>query len=168
MLSYFKVICLKCKMEAIEKTEEKVEVSYKDPQNFKEIVEEVKNAQTHDDVVKIINRTFPTWILGWPKRYSLDYPHFQNNWAFVCKRAGCTPLSVIIVDKIEFKDSEYKLVRLFSELLTVFGHSVRRKEEFVGCKMCGDAIPSQGVYNQLVERKVANIPGCWMVKCRAC
>lgn len=155
-------------MEEIKKLEEKTVVSYKDPQNFDDIVEEVKNAETHDDVVNIINKTFPTWILGWPKRYSVDYSHFQNNWAFVCKKAGCKPLSVIIVDKIEFNDPEYKLIKLFSELLTVFGHSVRRKEEFIGCKICGDAIPSQGVYRQLVERKVPNIPGCWMVKCRRC
>ena len=93
---------------------------------------------------------------------------FQNNWNFVCKKAGCKPLSVIIVDTIEFKKPNYSLVRLFSELLTVFGHSVRRKEEFIGCKICGDAIPNQNVYNQLVERKVASIPSCWMIKCKNC
>lgn len=153
-------------MEAIKKQKEPEK--YTDPEDFEQVVEEVKNAETHDDVVKIINKTFPGWILGWPKRYSLDYPHFQNNWAFVCKKAGCTPLSVIIVDTIEFKKPNYKLVKLFSELLTVFGHSVRRKEEFIGCKMCGDAIPTELVYKQLVERKVSNIPSCWMIKCKNC
>lgn len=145
-----------------------MELSYKDPQHFNDIVEELKNAENHDNVVNIITKTFPTWIIGWPKRYSVDYPHFKNNWDFVCKKAGCKPLSVIIVDKIEFGNPEYKLVKLFSELLTVFGHSVRRKEEFIGCKICGDAIPSQGIYQQLVERKVANIPSCWMIKCSGC
>ena len=153
-------------MEAIK--EQKVPEKYTDPEDFEQVVEEVKNAETHDEVVKIINRTFPGWIIGWPKRYSVDYPHFQNNWAFVCKRAKCSPLSVIIVDTIEFKKPNYRLVRLFSELLTVFGHSVRRKEEFIGCKMCGDAIPTESVYRQLVERKVANIPSCWMIKCKDC
>ena len=142
--------------------------SYTDPENHEEIVENIKKAETHDEVVKIINKTFPVWIIGWPKRYSDDYPHFQNNWKFVCNKAGCKPLSVIIVSIIEFKKPNYRLVRLFSELLTMFGHSVRRKEEFVGCKMCGDAIPTDSVYKQLVDRKVANIPSCWMIKCKKC
>ena len=141
---------------------------YTDPVNKDEIINDIKNAETHDDVVSIINKTFPEWILGWPKRYCVDYPHFTNNWEFVCKKAGCKPLSVIIVDLIEFNDPDYTLIKLFAELLTVFGHSVRRKEEFIGCKICGDAIPTQDVYNQLVERKVTNIPSCWMIKCFSC
>ncbi len=148
--------------------EQKEHEKYTDPENFEQIVEEIKNAETHGELIEIIDKTFPGWILGWPKRYSVDYPHFQNNWEFVCKKSKCSPLSVIIVDTIEFKKSNYKLVRMFSELLTVFGHSVRRKEEFIGCKMCGDAIPTESVFRQLVERKVPNIPSCWMIKCRGC
>tara|TARA_Y100000389_G_scaffold59633_1_gene55731 strand:+ start:174 stop:629 length:456 start_codon:yes stop_codon:yes gene_type:complete len=151
-------------METISEEKE----NFSDPENTPQIIEEIKNSETHDEVVDIINKTFPKWILGWPKRYSVDYPHFQNNWNFVCKKAECKPLSVIIVDTIEFKKPNYSLVRFFSELLTVFGHSVRRKEEFIGCKICGDAIPNQTVYNQLVERKVPNIPSCWMIKCKNC
>lgn len=148
----------------IEKTEEE---SYVDPQNVDEIIESIKNAEKHDEVVDIINKTFPKWILGWPKRYSVDYPHFQNNWEYICKKSGSTTLSVIIVDYIVFNCKNYKLVQLFCELLTVFGHSVRRKEEFVGCKLCGDAIPTQSVYNQLSERKIP-VPEIWMVKCKGC
>lgn len=148
------------------KVEEKT-LHYQDPENSDEIVGKIEKAETHDGVVKIINETFPTWILGWPRRYSTDYPHFQNNWEYVCKKSECSTLSVIIVDKIVFNDPKYKLVRLFCELLTVFGHSVRRKDEFIGCKVCGNAIPSEYVYKQLVERKIPT-PSCWMVKCTSC
>lgn len=140
---------------------------YENPENVDEIVEKVKNCQMHDDVVKLITETFPGWILGCPKRYSVDFPHFQYNWEYVCKKSGCKPLNVVIVDKIVFDDPKYSLINLFCELLTVFGHSVRRKEEFIGCKMCGDALPSQEIFSQLVERKATNLQ-CWMIKCRGC
>jgi hypothetical protein len=142
--------------------------SYVNPENYNEVVEEIKNAEKHDQVIEIINKTFPRWILGWPKRYCQDYPHFQNNWEFVCKKTGCSSLSVIIVDYVDFKSPQYKLIRMFCELLTLFGHSVRRKEEFIGCKVCGDAIPTQKVYKQLLERKVLNIPKVWSLRCKNC
>lgn len=148
-------------------SETNVQSAYKDPPNTNEVIENIKNAEKHDEVVDIINTTFPGWILGWPKKYSTDYPHFQTNWEYVCKKAECNTLSVIIVDHIVFNNPNYKLIQLFCELLTVFGHSVRRKEEFIGCKICGNAIPTQTVYNQLVERKIS-VPICWMVKCTCC
>ena len=140
---------------------------YKDPHNTEEIINEIKNAETHDQVVNIINNVFPTWILGWPKKYSKDYQHFQHNWEFVCKKSNCNTLSIIIVDKIIFNDPNYTLIRLFCELLTVFGHSVRRKEEFIACNVCGNVIPTKMVYDQLVERKI-NVPQIWTEKCKNC
>ena len=151
------------------KSETKTETKsdYQDPENAAEIVERIKDCGTHDEVVKLINETFPGWIIGWPKRFSVDYPHFQNNWEYMSKKSNCKPLSVIILDEIVFNNPKYTLNKMFCELLTVFGHSVRRKEEFVGCKICGDAIPSQSIYNQLVDRKIAT-PNCWMIKCQNC
>ena len=142
-------------------------MSFEDPENVEEIINKVKECETHDEVVKLINETFPGWILGWSKKYSVDYQHFQNNWEFVCKKSGCKPLNVISVDAIVFNDPNYTLVKLFSELLTVFGHSVRRKEEFIECKICGEALPTQEVFNHLVERMMTKLD-CWMIKCRNC
>lgn len=140
---------------------------YKDPLNKDKIIENIKNAENHNQVIDIITSTFPKWILGWPKKYSDDYKHFQNNWEFVCKKSGCKTLTIIIVDFIVFNSPEHILITLFCELLTVFGHSVRRKEEFIECKVCGDVIPTEPVYKQLIERKI-NVPSCWMVKCSKC
>lgn len=140
---------------------------YKDPENVEEIITELKECKNHEDVVNIINKTFPNWIIGWPKRYCTDYPHFQNNWKFICNKTNSTPLSVIIVDNVVFEDNNFRLLRMFSELLTIFGHSIRRNTEFIGCKICGDAIPNKDIYNQLVERCI-QVPSCWMKKCTHC
>jgi hypothetical protein len=152
-------------MEIVQKSD--TESLYLDPPNTFEIIEKIKTLETHDEVVNLINEIVPGWILGWPKRYSKDYSHFQNNWEFVCKKSQSKTLSVVIVDLITFNDLNHNLIQLFCDLLTLFGHSVRRKEEFIGCKFCGDAIPTQTVYNQLVDRKI-NVPACWMVKCQGC
>jgi hypothetical protein len=140
---------------------------YVDPPQKNKIIEEVKKAENHDEIIKIINRVFPTWILGWPKSYSNDYPHFQNNWEYVCKKTNSKTLSVIIVDQITFNHPKFSLLQLFAELLTVFGHSVRRKEEFIECNKCRCAIPTIKVYNQLVERKIQS-PSKWMNHCTKC
>ena len=47
----------------------------------------LKKLKFSDQVVDIINKTFPGWILGWPKDIVLIIP-FSNNWEFVCKKAG--------------------------------------------------------------------------------
>jgi len=140
---------------------------YKDPKDMDEIINRIKNANMHDDVMKIITETFPSWIVGYPTKYSDDYPSFTDNWNFVCKKSGCTPLNIIIVDFMCFNEKGYTLVQMFSELLTMFGHSIRRKEEFIGCKICGNAIPTEQVFYQLRERNVKT-PNIWMVKCVNC
>jgi hypothetical protein len=142
---------------------------YVNPVNTNEIIEKLKNTETHDEIVNIINETFPTWILGWLKAYSSDYPHFQKNWENVCTSTKTKPLRVVIVNKIVFNDENYSLLRMFCELLTLFGHSVRRKEEFVECKLCGDALPTPYIYNALKEKGTGiKIPLFWSPKCSTC
>ena len=71
------------------------------------------------------------------------------------------------VTSFEAHPKVFKLLEFFCELLTMFGNSVRRKEEFIGCKICGDAIPSQKIYNKLAEKNIP-VPNCWMIKCKNC
>ena len=155
------------------KTHNKLRMSdkYVDPENIDDIIEQIKECKMHNDVMDLIIKTFPTWILGYPKKYSDDYPSLTNNWNFICEKIGCKPLNVIIVDSVQFeeydKDNNHKLIRLFADILTRFGHSVRRSTEFIGCKVCGDAIPNQNLYNEMVSRKVPT-PSCWRVKCEKC
>ena len=101
------------------------------------------------------------------EKYSIDYPHFTKNWENVCNTIKCKPLDIIIIDEIIFNDKDYSIVQMFSELLTVFGHSVRRKEEFFECKFCSSILPNKNVYDKL---KNANIktPPYWSMKCNNC
>jgi hypothetical protein len=140
---------------------------FQDPSNYKEIIEQIKECENHDQVVSLINKTFPEWILGWPKKYSKDFPILTNNWEYVCKKSGTSPLSVIIVETVIFDDSKYTLIKMFSELLTLFGHSVRRKEEFIECTTCGNALPTKTIFLELLERKSTDITS-WNTKCIDC
>jgi hypothetical protein len=141
---------------------------YTDPENIDSIVESIKNSSNHTECVDLINKTFPGWIVGWPKKFCVDYPQFRNNWEFVCKKIGCNPLCVVIVDFVPSEDGKnYTLLKMFTELLTIFGHSVRRNNEFVGCAVCGDAIPSDAIYADLKARKM-QCPKFWTIRCSTC
>lgn len=140
---------------------------YMDPENKDEILKKIRKAETHSDVVKIINDTFPDWIMGWPKKYSDDYSFFTTNWQDGCEKLNCKPLCIIIVDKIVFHDKNYSVIQMFCELLTLFGHSVRRKEEFFECKFCGKILPTEPIYDGL-KKSGALVPQIWSMKCTNC
>jgi hypothetical protein len=142
---------------------------YKNPSKeiTESIISSLKEAENHNKVVDIINSVFPGWIIGCSKKYSLDYPHFTNNWDNVCKKIGCKPLDIVIVDELVFNDTNYSLIQMFCELLTMFGHSVRRKQEFFECKFCSSILPNQEIYNKIIEAKI-KAPEYWSMKCKTC
>ena len=150
-------------------------MSFTDPPNKDEVIEALKNAPTHKDVVDIIKTTFPDWIMGWPNQYCVDYPHLKNNWEYMCQKIKCDPLCVIIVREVAPGLTEGEapeignmhLIRMFTELLTIFGHSVRRCTEFVSCPLCGDAIPVKPIYDEFKARKI-DCPGIWSGRCSTC
>lgn len=141
---------------------------YINPDNYKDIIEEIKQAEMHNDVIRIINKTFPDWIKGWPDKYCEDYPQFKINWEYVCSKSKSKPLSVIIVDFIDNNnDPKFSLVKMFIELLTIFGHSIKRKEEFIGCKYCGSVIPNKKIFEELKKLKFET-PDVWSSICSKC
>ena len=140
---------------------------YTNPDNVDEIMNELKNAKVHGEVVKIMNKTFPGWIIGWPKKFSDDYPIFSEHWNKICSDLKVQPLCILIVDHIAFADNDYTLLSSFCELLTLFGHCVRRKEEFFECKLCGSVLPNQSVYEKLKKDGV-KVPEVWMMRCSTC
>lgn len=141
---------------------------YSNPDNHLQIIEDLKEAKTHTEVLSIITNTFPSWMITYSTQYSDDYPVFTNNWNFVCKRTKSKPLDIVIVDFIDLKNTNFSLLSTFCELLTLFGHSVRRKEEFILCHVCKKCIPAEHVYNQLKERNIENIPTIWKNLCQNC
>ena len=142
---------------------------YKNPSQeiTESIMNYLKEAETHNEVITIINSIFPTWIIGCSKKYSIDYPHFTKNWENVCTKIKCNTLDIIIIDELVFNDKDYSLIQTFCELLTLFGHSVRRKEEFFECKFCSNILPTEKVYNKLKDFKI-KVPKFWSMKCANC
>ena len=140
--------------------------------DYKNVENKIINSKDHNEVIDIIQETFPHWIVGTSKKYSDDYKHFQNNWEFITNKISQStsqiskPLDVIIVEYID-NSPQHRTINLFTEILTVFGHSVRRKNEFISCEICGDAIPNRKIYNQLKERKI-KVPIKWASKCSTC
>lgn len=143
-------------------------MSYKDPENKNDIINDIKNAETHNEVMNIINRTFPEWIVNCCDKYSSDYNSMNINWKVICDKVGAKQLNIILVDFIKFKDPEYELINIFCELLTIFGHSVRRKDEFILCGKCNkNCIPVKSVYEDMKSKNL-NVPPVWSSECSKC
>jgi hypothetical protein len=146
-----------------------MEEKYKDPENVNEILEKIRNAPTLGHVKPILDSLYPTWILGSMKAYSNDYSQLQNNWETICKLSKVKPTEIIIVDFIVYDKSEsHTLIKIFSEILTKSGFCVRSKNEFLSCKKCGLALPSESLYDSMKQNNIKSIPSRWMPVCENC
>jgi len=144
--------------------------NYQDPENLPEIMERLKSLPTLKEVKELIDEVFPTWFVCVLTRYSKDYEGFQTNWVNVAKMANIPTTQIVIVDDMVF-DENHNLIRTFAELLTRSGFSVRRKDEFIPCETCGDAIPTQKmyeVYKNVQEENRIELPTTWSNKCENC
>lgn len=142
---------------------------YKNPSQsvVDDILNSVKNAESHDEVMKIINDVYPNWIINSLPSYSPDYPHFTKNWKTVCEKIKCEPLNVIIVDELVMNNKDYSLIQQFADLLTLFGHSIKPRREFISCKFCSSAIPIKELYEKCKNAKL-QVPESWSMKCKNC
>lgn len=139
---------------------------YTNPDNFKEIIDSLVEAKTHQDLMDIVQKSFPEWLLGTIKQYSSDYPHLQKNWSIVCDKIGVKPTEIVVVDYIN-SGKDYKLIQAFCELMTTAGYCVRRKEEVIACVKCGDAIPMLELWRKM-KKAGLKVPGEWSKKCSSC
>lgn len=139
---------------------------YDDPKNTKCVLEKLRTISTLKDVKKYIDEIFPTWIITFIDLYSPDYPHLEDNWYKVCDELGVEPAQIMVVDDVDYNDSQ-TLVKTFAELFTRAGFSVKRKCEVIPCKMCNCAIPTQILYNMYKESG-HKVPEIWNLKCVDC
>jgi hypothetical protein len=139
-------------------------MSYTDPDNLIDIITQIKNSATIGDVKKLMDSIFPTLFITIMVSFSNDYPHLNKNWNTLCSSINTTPKKVIIFDNYT---EDCILVKTFAECFTTAGFSVRRKNEFIPCKKCGKAIPSEHIYNIFKEKKV-DVPEHWSVYCVSC
>ena len=141
---------------------------YTDPDedSMKRVLEELKGLDDHSKIHELILKTFPTWLVHVTSTYSEDYPHLDKNWRFICEKTGVSKQQIVIVDDI-VKDDDHLLINIFCERMAREGYIVRRKREFIGCQVCGAAIPSESVFNHMKDNSLPT-PDVWSNKCLSC
>ena len=141
---------------------------YRDPNNTKEIIEEIKKCATMGDVNNIITRVFPDWQIAAFSGFCTGYPHLNNNWYNLCSRIGVGPTQVLVVRELSFED-DHTLLRTFVECLTRAGFAVRRMTDYVPCSKCENiAVPTPQIHELMKEKGIVvpdtNVPIC--ISCR--
>ncbi len=143
---------------------------YKDFLNKDFVLTLLDKCKDKDEVKDLINDTFPGWLVSYGKFYSKDYVHLTANWKHICKRAGVEPQYIILVDQIPIFEKDTELLQHFCEKMTKMGYVVRRKEEFIFCKVCGAVVPSETTYDmmKLMMGSKIPLPKTWSDKCSGC
>ena len=143
---------------------------YKDLYSKDSILTMLEKCKDRDEVRSLIDNTFPGWLRWYGDRYSNDYPHLTANWKTICQKIGVDTQYIILVDQIPLFEKDTELLQHFCEKMTQMGYVVRRKEEFIFCKKCEAAIPSEKVYD-MMKKMMGNkipLPKAWKDHCSTC
>lgn len=130
---------------------------YQDPESEEvknNIIEKIKQCPNIGAIKDLVDQVYPGWVITFFKSYSSDYPNFNTNWKKLCIQLGVPQTEIIIVDMVDFTSDKYTLIRMFSELFTRAGFSVRDKKDFIPCSKCNSLLPTEYMYNMLKSRKV--------------
>lgn len=142
--------------------------NYQDPENIDEIIEELKRSKTIENVVDLINRVYPTWILYYLRKYSEDYPHLQSNWENYCNEQKVRPAHIMIINEFLI-DKNHTLIGVFAELFTICGFIVRTPKDICPCDNCDCALPSPERFIQMKNSKTIKLSiDEWSPKCSKC
>ncbi len=144
---------------------------YIDPIGWERIYEDFKKETTEAGMLDFLLGFFPDWVIAHTQEYCHDYPHLQYNWHKICDQNKIVPKKIIIVDKVFFDlktNVTHNLLMSVCEHLTCLGYVIRRREEFIGCGVCGRAIPDQQVYNLMKHKTIRPLPMVWSPKCSEC
>lgn len=140
---------------------------YTDPKDINSLLEKVKGAETMQDIMNLVTNTFPTLILGSIDDFSDDYPHIQRGWINMCKKIGIKRNKIIIIDDIVF-DKDHTFIIAIAECFTRAGFMVRRKSEYIPCKVCKKAVPSHSSWEVMRDNSIPGIPTTWRSTCSTC
>lgn len=130
------------------------------------IQETLKEAKTPEEVEKIIEQSYPGWLILSLNGYSKDYPHLENNWKTICSKLNVQPQKIVLVRDIIF-DKENSQLNNICEFITKHGYVVRRYTEFLACSVCEKAIPCKEIWHLLKEKNFP-VPNNWSDKCSSC
>ena len=139
---------------------------YSDPTNKEHYINKIKNSPSIGDVKKIMDDLYPTLFITLLDTYSDDYPDLNKNWNNMCDNLKVKNKKIIILDNYNENDN-CTLIKIFSELFTLSGFSVRCKNELIPCKICSKALPCEFLYD-LIKNKYKNIPSTWSPFCKKC
>ena len=119
---------------------------YKDPENWEEQLDNLKNLKTIGEVLNMLNEIYPGIVIGFMNGYSSDYPHLTEDWNKLAKLNNTTAKQIMILDNVSFGEN-HNLVRHFCECFIQAGFAVKRKMEFIPCEQTGLAVPSEIMYH---------------------
>jgi hypothetical protein len=140
-----------------------------DPENIDEILEKIGTIRTMGEIFELIDKTFPSWVIHIVDNFSEDYLFLDQNWQNICKELNVRKAKIIIVRQISLisEESNTKLVKIFCELLTKAGFIVRDVNDLQLCLKCGNALPTEGMYNTLKKMNVS-VPEEYISNCSKC
>ena len=141
---------------------------FKDPENLEEIKNLITQCPTLKEVIDLIEKIYPNWIITFLDKYSDDYPHLYANWEILSKETNTKRTQILIVEYINAEEDEnHELLQIFVQLFTKIGFIVRSKEEIFPCRICKAAIPHRPSYEKMKELKI-DVPEVWNDKCSKC
>ena len=144
-----------------------------DPENLDEIIAILPTLKSMGEIFALIEKVYPKWVLKIADQFSKDYPLFEKNWDTICTENKVSKAKILLVSRINFNDEEdkddnFKLIRIFSELLTRAGFVVRDYRDIILCSVCKSVLPTEGMYKTLIQMKVKEIPDKYITICRGC
>ena len=105
------------------------------------------------ELLEYIDSKLPNWVEHIANEYRDDYPHLISNWKKLCKKMEMKPTKILLVSQIPApKDSNCnKLILRYGDILTRLGYIVRRSSEFTICKTTDKVIPTEDLYNYMIN-----------------
>lgn len=87
--------------------------------------------------------------------YSKDYEFLNESWDALSKKLKIPKQQIILVSFIpnekDYSSGEFSLLVKFLDTMTANGFLVRRNSEYILCKYCKAAIPSERIYKILFK-----------------
>ena len=104
--------------------------------------------------LEFVRNFLPNWITNVIDNYSDDYNYLIQNWKLICNGMNVSPQKILLVNHLPTNkdDKDFLKINFISDLLTRNGYIIRRNNEFISCRNCLKAIPSESLYNMIREK----------------
>lgn len=141
-------------------------MEFSDTEEREKLLVELADMKDSSECYELIRQYYPGWMLGFFDQYSSDYPSLTTNWKTICTRLKVVPQKILIASSLSFDDN-HKIQQKVCDFLMKYGYVIRREGEFIGCSVCGLAIPCIELWGNLKHRGIP-CPEVWNTKCTGC